>query len=201
MKEKKLFLEKLEDSEVLMNKKPTKYITITLVVIFILLLSLVISISLFKKDIIIEARASIQTEKPLINISSENSGKIDKIEVSENASVEKNNIIIKLKNEDIELNSKLLSSKLSSLKEKESVLKRLRLSLESMNNNLYSEDSQLYKDEYSNYLSNINSLNMEIEDEQLSTIKIDQYKKQKLEEISIKLQEVEDEIIAQINQT
>lgn len=161
MQKKLLNVDQLEDSTVLLDKKAPntiKIILLTLSAIFIVaLLWLVIA----KKDVSLEAQASVSSTLPIATIKSEIKGRVLDIVKKDGDEVDSNDNIIKLENKELSSQSENITDSIETLTKKKEQLERLKNSISSGNSVLESTDSDSYKDEFNNYLATVKSLNID----------------------------------------
>lgn len=159
---KKLYsLKQLEDSNVLLNKKPPVFIKKLLMILVGVLVILVLFITFFKVDISVDVNASVEPSKDIITLKATSKAEIEEIYKKDGDTVEEGEKILKLKNIEKEVNSKLLNETKENLEKKKQQLQRLHDSISSGVNKLNSDDSVSYVDEYNNYIQSINTLQTE----------------------------------------
>ena len=157
---KKLYsLKQLEDSNVLLNKKPPVFIKKLLMILVGVLVILVLFIIFFKVDISVDANASVEPSKDIITLKATSKAEIEEVYKKDGDTVEEGEKILKLKN--IEVNSKLLNESKENLEKKKQQLQRLHDSISSGVNKLNSDDPVSYIDEYNNYIQSMNTLQTE----------------------------------------
>ena len=107
---KKLYsLKQLEDSNVLLNKKPPVFIKKLLMILVGGLVILVLFITFFKVDISVDANASVEPSKDIITLKATSKAEIEEVYKKDGDTVEEGEKILKLKNIEKEVNSKLLN--------------------------------------------------------------------------------------------
>ena len=149
---KKLYsLKQLEDSNVLLNKKPPVFIKKLLMILVGVLVILVLFIIFFKVDISVD----------IITLKATSKAEIEEVYKKDGDTVEEGEKILKLKNIEKEVNSKLLNETKENLEKKKQQLQRLHDSISSGVNKLNSDDPVSYVDEYNNYIQSINTLQTE----------------------------------------
>ena len=159
---KKLYsLKQLEDSNVLLNKKPPVFIKKLLMILVGVLVILVLFITFFKVDISVDANASVEPSKDIITLKATSKAEIEEVYKKDGDTVEEGEKILKLKNIEKEVNSKLLNETKENLEKKKQQLQRLHDSVSSGVNKLNSDDPVSYVDEYNNYIQSINTLQTE----------------------------------------
>jgi len=159
---KKLYsLKQLEDSNVLLNKKPPVFIKKLLMILVGVLVILVLFITFFKVDISVDVNASVEPSKDIITLKATSKAEIEEIYKKDGDTVEEGEKILKLKNIEKEVNSKLLNETKENLEKKKQQLQRLHDSISSGVNKLNSDDPVSYVDEYNNYIQSINTLQTE----------------------------------------
>ena len=159
---KKLYsLKQLEDSNVLLNKKPPVFIKKLLMILVGVLVILVLFITFFKVDISVDANASVEPSKDIITLKATSKAEIEEIYKKDGDTVEEGEKILKLKNIEKEVNSKLLNETKENLEKKKQQLQRLHDSISSGISKLNSDDPVSYVDEYNNYIQSINTLQTE----------------------------------------
>ena len=159
---KKLYsLKQLEDSNVLLNKKPPVFIKKLLMILVGVLVILVLFITFFKVDISVDANASVEPSKDIITLKATSKAEIEEVYKKDGDIVEEGEKILKLKNIEKEVNSKLLNETKENLEKKKQQLQRLHDSISSGINKLNSDDPVSYIDEYNNYIQSINTLQTE----------------------------------------
>ena len=159
---KKLYsLKQLEDSNVLLNKKPPVFIKKLLMILVGVLVILVLFITLCKVDISVDVNASVEPSKDIITLKATSKAEIEEIYKKDGDTVEEGEKILKLKNIEKEVNSKLLNETKENLEKKKQQLQRLHDSISSGVNKLNSDDPVSYVDEYNNYIQSINTLQTE----------------------------------------
>ena len=157
---KKLYsLKQLEDSNVLLNKKPPVFIKKLLMILVGVLVILVLFITFFKVDISVDVNASVEPSKDIITLKATSKAEIEEIYKKDGDTVEEGEKILKLKNIEKEVNSKLLNETKENLEKKKQQLQRLHDSISSGVNKLNSDDSVSYVD--NNYIQSINTLQTE----------------------------------------
>ena len=148
---KKLYsLKQLEDSNVLLNKKPPVFIKKLLMILVGVLV-----------DISVDANASVEPSKDIITLKATSKAEIEEVYKKDGDTVEEGEKILKLKNIEKEVNSKLLNEIKENLEKKKQQLQRLHDSISSGVNKLNSDDPVSYIDEYNNYIQSINTLQTE----------------------------------------
>ena len=148
---KKLYsLKQLEDSNVLLNKKPPVFIKKLLMILVGVLV-----------DISVDANASVEPSKDIITLKATSKAEIEEVYKKDGDTVEEGEKILKLKNIEKEVNSKLLNETKENLEKKKQQLQRLHDSISSGVNKLNSDDPVSYIDEYNNYIQSINTLQTE----------------------------------------
>lgn len=159
---KKLYsLKQLEDSNVLLNKKPPVFIKKLLMILAGVLVILVLFIIFFKVDISVDANASVEPSKDIITLKATSKAEIEEVYKKDGDTVEEGEKILKLKNIEKEVNSKLLNETKENLEKKKQQLQRLHDSISSGISKLNSDDPVSYVDEYNNYIQSINTLQTE----------------------------------------
>ena len=159
---KKLYsLKQLEDSNVLLNKKPPVFIKKLLMILVGVLVILALFITFFKVDISVDANASVEPSKDIITLKATSKAEIEEVYKKDGDIVEEGEKILKLKNIEKEVNSKLLNETKENLEKKKQQLQRLHDSISSGINKLNSDDPVSYIDEYNNYIQSINTLQTE----------------------------------------
>lgn len=159
---KKLYsLKQLEDSNVLLNKKPPVFIKKLLMILVGVLVILVLFITFFKVDISVDANASVEPSKDIITLKATSKAEIEEVYKKDGDIVEEGEKILKLKNIEKEVNSKLINETKENLEKKKQQLQRLHDSISSGVNKLNSDDPVSYIDEYNNYIQSINTLQTE----------------------------------------
>ena len=159
---KKLYsLKQLEDSNVLLNKKPPVFIKKLLMILAGVLVILVLFIIFFKVDISVDANASVEPSKDIITLKATSKAEIEEVYKKDGDTVEEGEKILKLKNIEKEVNSKLINETKENLEKKKQQLQRLHDSISSGVNKLNSDDPVSYIDEYNNYIQSMNTLQTE----------------------------------------
>ena len=159
---KKLYsLKQLEDSNILLNKKPPVFIKKLLMILVGVLVILVLFITFFKVDISVDANASVEPSNDIITLKATSKAEIEEVYKKDGDTVEEGEKILKLKNIEKEVNSKLLNETKENLEKKKQQLQRLHDSISSEVNKLNSDDPVSYVDEYNNYIQSINTLQTE----------------------------------------
>lgn len=159
---KKLYsLKQLEDSNVLLNKKPPVFIKKLLMILVGVLVILVLFITFFKVDISVDANASVEPSKDIITLKATSKAEIEEVYKKDGDAVEEGEKILKLKNIEKEVNSKLLNETKENLEKKKQQLQRLHDSISSGVNKLNLDDPVSYIDEYNNYIQSMNTLQTE----------------------------------------
>ena len=159
---KKLYsLKQLEDSNVLLNKKPPVFIKKLLMILVGVLVILVLFTIFFKVDISVDANASVEPSKDIITLKATSKAEIEEVYKKDGDTVEEGEKILKLKNIEKEVNSKLLNETKENLEKKKQQLQRLHDSISSGISKLNSDDPVSYVDEYNNYIQSINTLQTE----------------------------------------
>ena len=153
--------EQLQDSNILLNKKPPVFIKNLIYILSIILLVILLLISFLKVDITIAAQAAVEPTNDIIVLKSDSKAVIEKIYKKDGGNVEEGETILKLKNIEKEINTKLLNDTKENLEKKKEELVRLRKSIETGQNHFKAEDSQGIKDEYSNYRQNIDTITVQ----------------------------------------
>jgi len=96
---KKLYsLKQLEDSNVLLNKKPPVFIKKLLMILVGVLVILVLFITFFKVDISVDVNASVEPSKDIITLKATSKAEIEEIYKKDGDTVEEGEKILKLKN-------------------------------------------------------------------------------------------------------
>ena len=159
---KKLYsLKQLEDSNVLLNKKPPVFIKKLLMILVGVLVILVLFITFFKVDISVDVNASVEPSKDIITLKATSKAEIEEVYKKDGDAVEEGEKILKLKNIEKEVNSKLLNETKENLEKKKQQLQRLHDSISSGVNKLNLDDPVSYIDEYNNYIQSMNTLQTE----------------------------------------
>ena len=153
--------EQLQDSNILLNKKPPVFINNLTYILRMILLVILLLISFLKVDITITAQAAVEPTNDIIVLKSDSKAVIEKIYKKDGGNVEEGETILKLKNIEKEINTKLLNDTKENLEKKKEGLVRLRKSIETNQNHFKAEDSQGIKDEYSNYRQNIDTITVQ----------------------------------------
>lgn len=159
---KKLYnIKSLEDSKVLLNKKPPMFILSILKILSCLVIIVILAIIFLKVDISVDAHVKVEPSKDVITLKASSKGVIDEVYKNDGDTVEEGEKLLKLKSIEKEVSYKFLSETKDNLERKKEQLQRLYDSILSGENKLRAGDPLAYTDEYNNYIQSIDTLRIE----------------------------------------
>ena len=159
---KKLYnIKSLEDSKVLLNKKPPMFILSILKILSCLIIIVILAIIFLKVDISVDAHVKVEPSKDVITLKASSKGVIDEVYKNDGDTVEEGEKLLKLKSIEKEVSYKFLSETKDNLERKKEQLQRLYDSILSGENKLRVGDPLAYTDEYNNYIQTIDTLRIE----------------------------------------
>lgn len=150
----------LEDSQILLEKEPPKFIVWLLIIVVFSFLFIGFWLVFGKKDVFIQGIALVEKSEELGSVKSEIHGKVKEITKKNGDNIKKGEIILRIDNSDIDINNKALNKSLLSLKRKLHMLEELRRSIEKKNNLFSEKTKKSYIYEFKSYIQTYEAISM-----------------------------------------
>ncbi|AEW58252.1 TPA: HlyD family efflux transporter periplasmic adaptor subunit [Bacillus cereus] len=181
--------EELTDSVELLEKKPPKFILLSLLVLFIFLIGFSIWALFGKVDIVSKGNASIQNKEDLIIYKSQINGVVSSVFVKSGDTVKKGDILIQLENQDLSNKKNELEAALKNFEMNKSMLEQLKNSIKLNQDSFMDDIDKKFLEEYKAYEDGYKSLKLEKED--ISSIEA--YKSNAIVSINQRIQAIDQE--------
>lgn len=157
--------EELTDSVELLEKKPPRFILISLLIILIFLIGCSTWAFFGKVDIVSKGNASIQNKENLIIYKSQIGGVVSSVFVKSGDTVKKGDILIKLENQDLSNKKNELEATLKNFETNKSMLEQLKNGIQLNQGSFTSDTDKKILEEYKAYEDGYKSLKLEQENE------------------------------------
>lgn len=158
-------LNQLTDSVELLEKKPPRFITWLLGVLFLTLLGFIIWAYVGKVDIVSKGTAIVQGKSDMSTIRTQIAGVIENISVHSGDEVKKGDILIQLKNQELLDKQNQFEKIVKQLENQKGMLEQLRNSIQSHSLSFNDSVDEKIREEYKAYEQNYQSLQNEKENE------------------------------------
>lgn len=158
-------LDQLTDSVELLEKKPPRFITWLLGVLFLTLLGFIIWAYVGKVDIVSKGTAIVQGKSDMSTIRTQIVGVIENISVHSGDEVKKGDILIQLKNQELLDKQNQFEKIVEQLENQKGMLEQLRNSIQSHRLSFNDSVDEKIREEYKAYEQNYQSLQNEKENE------------------------------------
>ncbi|MBY0134311.1 HlyD family efflux transporter periplasmic adaptor subunit [Bacillus cereus] len=158
-------LDQLTDSVELLEKKPPRFITWLLGVLFLTLLGFIIWAYVGKVDIVSKGTAIVQGKSDMSTIRTQIVGVIENISVHSGDEVKKGDILIQLKNQELLDKQNRFEKIVEQLEKQKGMLEQLRNSIQSHRLSFNDSVDEKIREEYKAYEQNYQSLQNEKENE------------------------------------
>ncbi|PKJ54473.1 MULTISPECIES: HlyD family efflux transporter periplasmic adaptor subunit [Bacillus] len=157
--------DQLTDSVELLEKKPPRFITWLLGVLFLTLLGFIIWAYMGKVDIVSKGTAIVQGKSDMSTIRTQIVGVIENISVHSGDEVKKGDILIQLKNQELLDKQNQFEKIVEQLENQKGMLEQLRNSIQSHRLSFNDSVDEKIREEYKAYEQNYQSLQNEKENE------------------------------------